>query len=108
MVAGDFDSYPQELSHNKERNEANKKDPLCEQVGSLKGVSDMLTLGAQLVTADPLAKFPKDLPLIIYHGGDDKICSPIASKEFVDGCQAKDKTHHIFPVSYLLVWSEPS
>lgn len=89
----------QDLSHNQASNEANKADPLCEQIGSLKGVSDMLNLGALLVSSAPLEKFPKDMPLLVYHGDEDKICSPIASKEFVDGCQAKDKTHHLFKVS---------
>lgn len=89
----------QDLSHNQTSNEANKKDPLCEQVGSLRGVADMLNLGALLLSAAPLEKFPKNMPLLVYHGEEDKICSPIASQDFVNGCQSTDKTCHIFPVS---------
>lgn len=89
----------QDLSHNTERNEANKSDPLCEQVGSLRGVADMLNLGALLVSAAPLEKFPKDTPLLVYHGDEDNICSVDASREFVEKCGARDKTHYAVKVS---------
>lgn len=94
---------PQDLSHNTESNEKNKNDPLCEQLGSLRGVADMLNLGALLVSAAPLEKFPKDMPLLVYHGEDDNICSVHASREFVHRCRAEDKTHHAFKVSSLRV-----
>lgn len=90
---------PQHLSHNTAANEANKKDPLCEQVGSLRGVADMINLGGLLISSGPLEKFPQDMPLLVYHGEEDKICSPEAAKEFVDKCKAKDKTIHLFKVS---------
>jgi len=89
----------QDLSHNKESNEANRNDPLCEQVGSLRGVADMINLGALLVSAGPLEKFPRDMPLLVYHGDEDPICSVAASQEFVEKCGTEDKTHHAFKVS---------
>lgn len=61
----------------------------------------MLKLGSLLVSSGPLEKFPADIPLLVYHGGEDGICSPIASKEFVDKCNAKDKTYHEVKVGHL-------
>ena len=89
----------QDLSHNDESNQANKNDPLCEQVGSLRGVADMINNGALLLSAAPLEKFPRDLPLLVYHGDEDRICSVVASRGFVEKCSANDKTHHAFKVS---------
>ncbi|KAK1924261.1 Alpha/Beta hydrolase protein [Papiliotrema laurentii] len=94
------------LSHNTAANEANKKDPLCEQVGSLRGVADMINLGGLLISSGPLEKFPQDMPLLVYHGEEDKICSPEAAKEFVDKCNAKDKTIHLFKGMYHEVHNE--
>ena len=91
----------EDLSHNTESNEKNKVDPLCEQVGSLRGVADMLNYGALLLSSESMNKFPKDLPFLLYHGEDDPICSYAASKQFVDGCAATDKTLHPFKVSLL-------
>lgn len=84
----------EDLSYNEESNKKVETDPLCEPVGSLRGISDMLSLGALLVTSAPMAKFPKALPLLVYHGEDDPICSFEAAKEFHDGCAAQDKTFY--------------
>jgi alpha-beta hydrolase superfamily lysophospholipase len=62
----------------------------------LRGVADMINLGALLVSAAPLEKFPKNTPLLVYHGDEDAICSFEAAKEFVEKCGARDKT--LYPV----------
>lgn len=88
------------LSNNPAMNEANRLDqPMCEQYGSVKGVADMLQGGVTLDTPETWARWPKELSLMMYHGGEDQICDPEATKRFFKGVEAPDKYLHIFEVS---------
>ncbi|ORY21097.1 Alpha/Beta hydrolase protein [Naematelia encephala] len=94
------------LSQNKESNERAKNDPFCEPVGSLRGLADMLNGGASLDSQSAYNHFPSDLPLLVYHGGGDKICDPAAARRFAEGAAAKDKTFKEFPGAYHEVHNE--
>lgn len=65
----------------------------------MRGVSDMLTYGPDLLTPATSGAFPSSLPLLVYHGEEDPICSVHASREFVEKVNAGDKKHHAFKVS---------
>lgn len=90
----------QELTHDEEVQEKTKNDPWCEPSGSLRTLSDMLSYGAVLDSKKARDAWPKDLPLLLYHASDDKICSPKASGEFFEGVAAADKTHKLLPGLY--------
>ena len=85
------------LSRNPESNEKVKKDPFCEQVGSLRGVADMLNGGISLDSKDTWDRWPKGLPLLVYHGEEDPICDPRAAERFAQGVQG-DKTFYLVKV----------
>lgn len=92
-------SNTQHLSHNPAANELAKNDLLCEQVGTLRGVSDMLNGGISLDSPAGWNAWPVDLPLYIYHGGEDNICDPVAARRFGENARAKDKKVEILDVS---------
>lgn len=79
---------------------ATKDDPWCEPSGSLRTLADMLSYGAVLDSKKARDAWPKDLPLLLYHGEEDKICCPKASGQFIEGCAATDKTHKLLPSLY--------
>ncbi|RPD57939.1 lysophospholipase [Lentinus tigrinus ALCF2SS1-7] len=83
---------PDNLSHDKEMNAANARDPLCPQKGSVKGVHDMLTGGEQMLWND-YKNWNSDVPVLIVHGTADQVTSSSASKEFCDKISAKDKEY---------------
>nr|KIR86560.1 hypothetical protein I308_02877 [Cryptococcus tetragattii IND107] len=93
------------LSHDAGPNESAKSDPFCEQVGSLRGVADMLNGGEWLDSPDAWDRWPTALPLLCYHGGDDNICDVRATKRFMQGVKAEDKTIRVFDVSSFFLWS---
>ncbi|WWC62010.1 uncharacterized protein I303_104597 [Kwoniella dejecticola CBS 10117] len=97
-----------QLSHNQESNDRCKADPMCEQSGSLRGVADMLNGGITLDTATTWNAWPTGLPLLIYHGEEDKICSPDAAKRFGENAAANDKTVEIIKGMYHEVHNELS
>lgn len=89
----------EDLSHNVESNAAYKDDPMCEAVGTLRGVSDMILGGTALNTPKTWDRWPKGLPLLVYHGQEDKVCDCKAAEKFVDNVRAEDKSIEIIPVS---------
>ncbi|KAK4685534.1 acylglycerol lipase, partial [Tremellales sp. Uapishka_1] len=95
-----------DLSHNAASNEKAKADPFCEQVGSLKGVADMINGGISLDSPSAYQAWPQDLPLLMYHGEEDPICSSAATKRFHEGVVAKDKSVRIFEGMYHEVHNE--
>ncbi|WVR07084.1 hypothetical protein IAU60_004123 [Kwoniella sp. DSM 27419] len=95
-----------ELSHNQAANDKCKADPFCEQSGSLRGVADMLQGGATLDTQEAWNAWPKDLPLLVYHGGEDAICDPQAAQRFGQNAAAADKTFESIPGMYHEVHNE--
>lgn len=81
-------------------NESNRLDPMCEQRGSVLGVSDMLQGGMGLDTAETWKRWPKGLGLMMYHGSADGICDPEATKRFFAGVDAPHKRLDIIEVSW--------
>ncbi|WVQ70684.1 hypothetical protein IAR50_000206 [Cryptococcus sp. DSM 104548] len=94
------------LSHNPETNEKAKSDPFCEQSGSIRGVADFIHGGEWLDSADAWDRWPAKLPLLLYHGGDDRICDVNASKRFVENVKAENKTIKVFDAMYHEVHNE--
>jgi acylglycerol lipase len=96
----------QNLSHDKTIGEEYAKDPLVKQIGSLRGVSDMLDGGEHLLHTD-YARWPTDLPVLFIHGSDDKVTSPKASELFHQRVPAKDKKISIYQGGYHELHNEP-
>ncbi|KAI5480651.1 hypothetical protein MNV49_007578 [Pseudohyphozyma bogoriensis] len=57
-------------------------DPLCPQVGTFRGVADMLLGGESLMT-DGYKRWPEGLPLLVVHGTGDLVTDAKASEAFV-------------------------
>lgn len=91
-----------DLSHNEESNEKNKADPWCEQVGSLRGVADMLNGGMELDRAETWARWKEEIALMVYHGEEDGICDPRASRRFLEGVRADRKHYELVKVRIIL------
>ncbi|KAL7421667.1 hypothetical protein Q5752_003436 [Cryptotrichosporon argae] len=96
------------FSHNAETNAAAASDPLCEQVGSVRQMADMLNGGASLDAPAVHDAWPTKLPLLVVHGADDQITCCETSKRFVDGAKAEDKTHYAVPGMYHELYNEPA
>jgi acylglycerol lipase len=96
----------EDLSHDPEVNEAYAKDPLIKQIGSLRGVSDMLNGGEHLLKAD-YQNWRPSLPLLLAHGTADKITSPTATQEFFEKVPATDKELTTFPDGFHELHNEP-
>ncbi|GAA6007427.1 alpha/beta hydrolase [Rhodotorula paludigena] len=86
------------------------EDPLCKQVGTFRGVADMLLGGERLVRQE-YKRFPKDLPLLVVHGEADKVTDCDASREFADKVKneigAKDVTFKSFEGFFHEMHNEP-
>ncbi|GAA5930885.1 hypothetical protein JCM10213_003935 [Rhodosporidiobolus nylandii] len=65
------------------------KDPLCKQVGTFRGVADML-LGGESLMSSGYRNWPKGLPLLIVHGTGDKVTCHHSSEEFVEKVKGKE------------------
>ncbi|WWD17260.1 hypothetical protein CI109_101698 [Kwoniella shandongensis] len=94
------------LTHDENVCKATAADPFCEQVGSLRGVADMLNGGASLDSPAGWEAWPEDLPLLLYHGGADNICDPNATVRFGEKVRAKDKKVEIIEGMYHEVHNE--
>ncbi|KDR75615.1 hypothetical protein GALMADRAFT_248137 [Galerina marginata CBS 339.88] len=94
------------LSHDPEVNSAYLKDPLVQQSGSLKGISDMLSKGEILLHTGH-AHWPKSLPVLIVHGTDDKITSHKAAQDFHDKLTAEKKKLSLFSGGFHELQNEP-
>ncbi|BGP41667.1 hypothetical protein JCM10449v2_005658 [Rhodotorula kratochvilovae] len=86
------------------------EDPLCKQVGTFRGVADMLLGGENIISRD-YKRFPKELPLLVVHGDADKVTDCDASREFVDKVKsevgARDATFKSFEGFYHEMHNEP-
>ncbi|GAA5953625.1 hypothetical protein JCM21900_003366 [Sporobolomyces salmonicolor] len=84
-------------------------DPLCKQVGTYRGVADMLLGGEALVTKD-YKHWPKRLPLLVVHGEGDKVTDHEASKLFVRNLEklgTTDASYEGFPGFFHEMHNEP-
>ena len=70
-----------------------------EQVGTSRGLSDMLNYGAALDSPAGWDAWPENLPLLVYGGEEDAVCDTKVGKRFVVNVKAKDKTFRAFEVS---------
>ena len=93
------DESPQALTHDPVANQKVKDDPFCDDVGSIRGMADMMNGGALLDSPAGWDAWPEELPLLLYHGGADAICDPKATVRFAEKVRAKDKKVEIFEVS---------
>lgn len=59
----------------------------------------MLNGGMALDTQAAWDSWPKELPLLVWHGDADPICDPAAAKRFGENAAAKDKQVEMIPVS---------
>jgi len=89
----------EDLSRDPEVGKLVTQDPLVKQVGSLRGLSDMLKGGEDLI-AESYKNWPKTLPLLMIHGTCDLVTSPNASKTFHDKVVAVDKTLSLYEGCY--------
>ncbi|TKA51607.1 hypothetical protein B0A53_05484 [Rhodotorula sp. CCFEE 5036] len=88
-------------------------DPLCKQVGTFRGVGDMLLGsrgGGQQVVDKDYVHFPHSLPLLVVHGEGDLVTDADSSREFVDKVTkegVKDATYKGFPGFFHEMHNEP-
>ncbi|GAA5977367.1 hypothetical protein JCM10908_004954 [Rhodotorula pacifica] len=84
-------------------------DPLCKQVGTFRGVGDMLLGGQQVVDKD-YVHFPHSLPVVIVHGEGDLVTDADSSREFAEKLTkegVKDATYKGFPGFFHEMHNEP-
>ncbi|KAI0919099.1 hypothetical protein AcW1_003438 [Taiwanofungus camphoratus] len=99
--------HAENLSHDPAVNDAVSKDPLFKERGTLRGLADMLGAGEQLLWND-YRNWPKNLPVLILHGTDDKVTSCTASEEFFNKLDAEDKKLSLYPDAYHELSNEPN
>ncbi|KAK0494819.1 Alpha/Beta hydrolase protein [Armillaria luteobubalina] len=85
------DLAPDELSRDTSVGAAYVKDPLVKPSGSLLGRGP---------SESRCHNWPKKLPLIIFHGTDDRITSPKASRAFYDAVGTEDKKYVSYPGAF--------
>ncbi|CAE6442677.1 unnamed protein product [Rhizoctonia solani] len=90
---------PEDLSHDPAVGVAYVEDPYVKFMGTTKGIYDMLTGGKELAEHD-VTNWPPELPLLVVHGTEDKVCSYPTSDKFVKEAPAKDKTFVPFEGGY--------
>ncbi len=80
------------------------EDPLVHSLGTPRLSTEMEREMKRLFSlAD---RWPADLPLLILHGGDDRLAPPEASAAFFERVAARDKTRHEYPGFYHEVFNE--
>ncbi|GAA5856122.1 hypothetical protein JCM8547_002990 [Rhodosporidiobolus lusitaniae] len=102
---------PEDCTRDPAIQKAYAQDPLCVQVGTFRGVADMLLGGLSLLSTD-YTHWPSSLPLLIVHGDADKVTDCEASREFVDKVSkapvsAKDASFKAFEGYYHEMHNEP-
>ncbi|KAJ7496818.1 lysophospholipase [Mycena latifolia] len=96
-----------DLSHDAAYNKMCSIDPLAELKGTLRGISDMLNWGEELLTEN-YKKWPKALPILFLHGTGDQITSHVAAKEFHDKIVADDKNMILYADGFHELVHEPA
>ncbi|KAL1411512.1 hypothetical protein Q8F55_002473 [Vanrija albida] len=84
------------FTHDVAQQDLAANDPYNEPIGSLRGLSDMLSGGVWLDSPAAWNGWQKHLPLLLYHGGDDPITDPKATVRFGEKVTANDKTTKIW------------
>ncbi|KAJ7655378.1 Alpha/Beta hydrolase protein [Mycena rosella] len=96
-----------DLSHDEAYNKMCRLDPLTKLQGSLRGISDMLNWGEELL-AENYKKWPKALPVLFVHGTGDQITSHVAAKALHDKIVADDKSFIAYPDMFHELVHEPA
>ncbi|KAF8421550.1 Alpha/Beta hydrolase protein [Boletus edulis BED1] len=97
---------PKELCHDDAVGEAYLKDPLIKLCGSLRGLRDMLDGGEKLLAKD-YAQWPRQLPVLLVHGTEDKMTSSKATEKFYGLLSADDKTFSPYVGGFHELHNEP-
>ncbi|KAF9243221.1 alpha beta-hydrolase [Melanogaster broomeanus] len=95
-----------DLSHDDSVNQAYLKDPLIKQIGSLRGLSDMLDGGERLLSKN-YVQWPKQLPVLLIHGSEDKVASFKGTETFHELLQAQDKQFSPYSDGFHELHNEP-
>ncbi|KAH7883270.1 Alpha/Beta hydrolase protein [Phlebopus sp. FC_14] len=95
-----------DISHDQALNEAYLKDPLVKQIGSLRGLSDMLDGGEFLLRRD-YSRWPEQLPILLVHGSEDKVTSFKATERFHELISAQDKIFSPYQHGFHELHNEP-
>ncbi|KAJ6497536.1 lysophospholipase [Mycena sanguinolenta] len=96
-----------DLSHDGLYNKMCSTDPLSKLQGSLRGISDMLNWGEELLRVT-YKKWPKTLPILFVHGTGDQITSYTSVKEFHDKIVADDKSIILYDDGFHELVHEPA
>jgi alpha-beta hydrolase superfamily lysophospholipase len=94
---------PSSISRDPVTIEQYKTDPLITRHGAKAGLG-LALINAITETKKDFNKF--DFPVLIMHGGDDKIVNPEGSKELYATCKSKDKTLKIWDGAYHEIFNE--
>ncbi len=74
---------------------AYQADPLVHGLATPRLGAEMTRTMKGTLAAAP--NWPADLPLLIVHGGADKICPPVGSQRFIETAGARDKLRYEYP-----------
>ncbi|KAJ7076213.1 lysophospholipase [Mycena belliarum] len=95
-----------DLSRNPVTNAQYLTDPLIHTPGSLRGILDMLGMGARLLSTT-YVNWPKDLPVLFLHGTADLITSYESTKALFNKLPANDKDMIAYQGAYHELHNEP-
>ncbi|EIN06778.1 lysophospholipase [Punctularia strigosozonata HHB-11173 SS5] len=95
-----------DLTHDPVVNDSYSTDPLVYEKGTLRQLRDMLNHGEQLLWND-YKDWPKDLPVLLIHGTEDKVTSCKSTEEFFQNLPAQDKKLSLYPGGYHELHNEP-
>ncbi len=93
-----------EVTRNMELREEDKKDPL-QYHGKVRARTGSQLLKAQAEVNRRMSEVT--LPLLVMHGGDDKVISTAAAEYVYDRCGSSDKTFKHWPGLYHEIFNEP-
>ncbi|KAK9896437.1 lysophospholipase [Cystobasidium minutum MCA 4210] len=95
-----------DLSHDQAVVDEYLKDPLCPPIATYKQLADMF-FGGEALLSKTYKTYPSELPLLIYHGSEDKVTWHEASKQLVDKITASNKTFTSYEGYYHECHNEP-
>ncbi|KAJ7099505.1 Alpha/Beta hydrolase protein [Mycena belliarum] len=95
------------LTHDAAYNKMCETDPLAQLKGSLRGISDMLNWGDELLLKTH-KNWPKALPVLFLHGTGDQITCHAAATEFYDKIVSDDKNMIYYEDGFHELLHEPA
>ncbi|KAH9913544.1 lysophospholipase [Fomitopsis serialis] len=94
------------LSHDPAVYNPSEVDNFWRSHGTARGVVDMLNMGERLLY-DSYKNWPQKLPVLIFHGTQDKVTSHKASEELYGKLDAEDKKLSLYEDGYHELSNEP-